>query len=223
MQRLVVFFAPLVFFMVGLVACGTHSNAAPTRIVVSTPSPSVETTGASRTPSLPTATEVPRSRPTSAISVVPTNSFNSLTPGPTSTVVLATPTPSLAIPTALRPTPAPVPATPTTVLTASQIAATAVAQAVGEKCVAAPPKPAKGFVGNAARGKVLYVERGCSSCHGAQAQGDIGPKLAGTTLSFQAVIHQLREPRGVMQRYLPADQSDADECDVYVYVRSLKP
>lgn len=108
-------------------------------------------------------------------------------------------------------------------LTADQIAATAIADSVGEQCVAAPPKPAKGFIGDPVRGKALYQERGCSACHGAQAQGDVGPKLAGTTLPFGAVIHQLRQPRGVMQRYLPADQSDADECDVYIYVKGLKP
>jgi len=51
----------------------------------------------------------------------------------------------------------------------------------------------------------------------------VGPKLAGTTLSFEAVLHQLRVPRGVMQRYLPSDQSDADECNVYIYVKGLKP
>lgn len=69
---------------------------------------------------------------------------------------------------------------------------------------------------------MLYSQRGCINCHGEQAQGNVGPKLAGTTLTFDAVIHQLREPRGVMQRYLPKDQSDADECDVYIYVKNLK-
>jgi mono/diheme cytochrome c family protein len=108
-------------------------------------------------------------------------------------------------------------------LTVPQIAATAVAQAAGEECVASGPKPAKGFIGNPTRGQSLFVQRGCSACHGDHAQGLVGPKLAGTTLSFAAVIQQLREPRGVMQRYLPKDQSDADECDVYIYVKSLKP
>ena len=88
--------------------------------------------------------------------------------------------------------------------------------------MAAPPLPVKGFIGNPARGKTLFSDRGCSACHGDVAQGLIGPKLAGTALPFSAVIQQLRSPRGTMQRYLPADQSDADECDVYTYVKSLK-
>jgi mono/diheme cytochrome c family protein len=112
---------------------------------------------------------------------------------------------------------------PGAALTVQQIAATAVAAAAGEECVASGPKPAKGFVGDPVRGRTLFIQRGCSTCHGDQAQGLVGPKLAGTTLSFAAVIQQLREPRGVMQRYLPKDQSDADECDVYIYVKSLKP
>ncbi len=107
-------------------------------------------------------------------------------------------------------------------MTANQIAATAIANAQGEECVATGPKPAKGFIGDPVQGKVLFVDRGCSACHGDQAQGNIGPRLAGTTLSFGAVIQQLRQPRGVMQRYLPADQSDADECNVYIYVKGLK-
>jgi mono/diheme cytochrome c family protein len=114
------------------------------------------------------------------------------------------------------------PTVPPAPLTAEQIAATAVAASIGEQCVPAPPKPAKGFVGDPARGNALFHTRGCSACHGDQAQGAVGPRLAGTTLSFEAVLHQLREPRGVMQRYLPADQSDADECDVYIYVKGLK-
>ncbi|HLH72339.1 MAG TPA: cytochrome c [Chloroflexota bacterium] len=130
--------------------------------------------------------------------------------------------PSPTLPSTNRPRPAMATPTPAN-LTADQIAATAVADAAGEECVSAPPKPAKGFIGDPARGKVLFSQRGCSACHGDRAQGDVGPRLAGTTLTFQQVIHQLREPRGVMQRYLPKDQSDADECDVYIYVKGLKP
>lgn len=137
-------------------------------------------------------------------------------PSPTSTAVaIATPT-HPAAPTATA-TPAAAVA-----LTVNQVAATAIAAAAGEECVASPPKPAKGFIGDPVRGRMLFVDRGCSACHGDQAQGLVGPKLAGTTLTFSAVIQQLRQPRGVMQRYLPKDQSDADECDVYQYLRNLK-
>lgn len=143
-------------------------------------------------------------------------------PAPTNTAVVSTATAAPPAPTATKASTSLTPTT-TTRLTVDQIAATAVAESVGEQCVATPPKPAKGFVGDSVRGKMLYNQRGCINCHGEQAQGNVGPKLAGTTLTFEAVIHQLREPRGVMQRYLPKDQSDADECDVYIYVKNLKP
>lgn len=157
--------------------------------------------------SAPTATAAPDSPtvapPPASVTTAPTATIASASP--TATTAAASPTPTVPIK-----------------LTVNQIAATAVAESIGEQCVAAPPKPTKGFVGDPARGKLLYSQRGCINCHGEQAQGNVGPKLAGTTLTFEAVIHQLREPRGVMQRYLPKDQSDADECDVYIYVKNLK-
>ncbi len=199
--------------LVVVVACASASPPSPTATARSTATEIPRSTAAaipSPTPALPTVT------PTSVtISPTPSAEIGTATP----TVVPATVPRSTALSTTV-PTPTP---TPASNLTADQIAATAVAASVGEQCVAAPPKPVKGFIGDPARGKILFSQRGCAACHGDQAQGDIGPKLAGTTLPFDAVLHQLRQPRGVMQRYLPADQSDADECDVYIYVKSLKP
>lgn len=190
------------------------------------PSPGVPPPTTQPSRPTPRATERSAIPPTPSVTVptVTSAATMAMSAGITPTVRLPTLAPT---PTAPEPTPTPLPPTATATasvkLTVDQIAATAVAESIGEQCVASPPKPAKGFIGDPARGKMLYVERGCSACHGDHAQGDVGPKLAGTTLSFEAVIHQLREPRGVMQRYLPADQSDADECDVYLYVKSLKP
>ena len=210
--------------VVGLLACTSPAPPVPVP-TVAPPSP----TALAATVLAPTDTVVPATASTIAESptMVPTTFVSptdaaiaaSSTPVPTeapatATIAVVVPTPVPASATRVPPTTAP--------LTASQIAATAIANAVGEECVAGPPQPAIGFIGNPIRGKALFSDRGCSACHGAQAQGNIGPKLAGTTLTFAAVIQQLRSPRGVMQRYLPADQSDADECDVYTYVRSLK-
>jgi len=197
--------------LVGVIACSSAGPASSATTARAPTAPPVETSApesptalvvatttsppATETPAIATSTPVPPTVVAPTVSPVP----------PTSTAIPATATPTSAVK-----------------LTADQIAATAVAESIGEQCVATPPKPAKGFIGDPVRGKVLFVQRGCSACHGAQAQGDVGPKLAGTTLSFEAVLHQLREPRGVMQRYLPSDQSDADECDVYIYVKSLK-
>lgn len=213
MQRFLLGSSTIAFCTFIVVACARTPMASPnptvrsTVLMVQIPTPTV----AVRSPA--TATRVTMS--TTAIATPSRTAETAVAttaPVPTFTPLPATSTiaPSTAVPTsAVR-------------LTADQIAATAVAESVGEQCVASPPKPDKGFVGDPARGKVLFSQRGCAACHGDQAQGGVGPKLAGTTLPFDAVLHQLRQPRGVMQRYLPADQSDADECDVYLYVKGLK-
>jgi hypothetical protein len=49
----------------------------------------------------------------------------------------------------------------------------------------------------------------CFFCHGVQFQGsDIAPRVAGTTLSDEAILRQIRSPRGVMPAFPEfADQS----------------
>ena len=193
------------FVIVTLLACSAQTPPLPAPTVAQA-SPTSEAVPPTEVP----ATVVP---PTDTVGVATSTPMSTTVP-PTSTIEVTQPTPAPATATPIPATAAP--------LTASQIAATAIANAAGEECVPAPPQPGKGFIGNPVRGKVLFTDRGCSACHGDRAQGNVGPKLAGTSLLFSAVIQQLRSPRGVMQRYLPADQSDADECDVYTYVRSLK-
>jgi len=203
--------------LAGVVACGNTASpapAAPVALAPATTPPGLTPTAATIASTFaPTEAATATNPPSTVTSIVSTlTPVPTVTPIPTKTAVPASATPVAPTPTS----------TARADLTVQQIVATAVAESIGEQCVAAPPKPTKGFVGDPVRGKVLFTQRGCAACHGAQAQGDVGPKLAGTTLPFDAVIHQLREPRGVMQRYLPADQSDADECDVYIYVKGLK-
>jgi mono/diheme cytochrome c family protein len=198
-------------------AAPTSPTTAPTALptpLPPTPTAAVPTVAAGTLPILPTIAETVTTAPP------PTAMPPSATVAPAALVLLPTATP---VPPTATTAPPTATTAPPTALSPSQIAATAIAGSIGEQCVASGPQPAKGFVGDPAIGKVLFVQRGCSACHGDQAQGLVGPKLAGTTLSFEAVLHQLRMPRGVMQRYLPSDQSDADECNVYVYVKGLKP
>ena len=76
-------------------------------------------------------------------------------------------------------------------------------------------------IGNIARGRVLYVEKGCSLCHGEQAEGNIGPRLAGTQLTFDQVRQQIRTPRDKMPQFTEADVADQDIRDLYTFERSL--
>ncbi len=41
-------------------------------------------------------------------------------------------------------------------------------------------------------GQQIWVQKPCSGCHGTQAEGGIGPMLAGTALSFDEVLLQVR-------------------------------
>jgi mono/diheme cytochrome c family protein len=230
MRRYLVRLAPTILATALLLGCTPAAPAAPVAppptASLAAPSP----TAAPAAPSPPTAapTDVPTPLPPTPTAAVAVSAITAGTVPilPTIADTATTAPPPAAIPpsaTVAPPAVAIVPTAPPAALSPNQIAATAIAGSIGEQCVASGPTPAKGFVGDPAIGKVLFAQRGCSACHGDQAQGLVGPKLAGTTLSFEAVLHQLRVPRGVMQRYLPSDQSDADECNVYIYVKGLKP
>ena len=79
---------------------------------------------------------------------------------------------------------------------------------------AAPP-------GDPSHGRVLFEQKGCVLCHGDRGEGLVGPRIAGTKLSFAEVLKQVRNPRGVMQQYQPADLSDEEVRDIYAYLRTL--
>ncbi len=68
----------------------------------------------------------------------------------------------------------------------------------------------------------LYVSAGCAGCHGADAAGDIGPTLAGTGLTFEAFLEQLRSPRAWMPAISPSLVSDAQARDLFEYVAGLQ-
>lgn len=78
-------------------------------------------------------------------------------------------------------------------------------------------------VGDAERGARLFTELPCSGCHGAQAQGQFGPALAGTDLSYEAVRRQVRSPRDQMPAFSPERVSDQDLRDIYAWLRTLAP
>ena len=77
--------------------------------------------------------------------------------------------------------------------------------------------------GGVAAGRALYVSNGCVACHGDNAEGKIGPKIAGTGLTFAEVLHQVRQPRGVMPPFSPQQVNDAQVQQIYAYLESLAP
>jgi len=68
----------------------------------------------------------------------------------------------------------------------------------------------------------LYVSAGCSGCHGSNAAGALGPTLAGTGLSFDAFLEQLRSPRSMMPPVAVSLVSDEQARSLFDYVTGLE-
>jgi len=91
-----------------------------------------------------------------------------------------------------------------------------------EGYVAPTPEP-----GDPAKGKQIFTDRQCRSCHGAAglAQGD-APAIACTTLTQEEVIAQARSPRirkpdGTMPPQPPSKVTDQDLIHIYAWLQSL--
>lgn len=76
---------------------------------------------------------------------------------------------------------------------------------------------------DASRGAQLFSSLPCSGCHGAQAQGQFGPALAGTDLTLEQVRRQVRSPRDKMPAFDEATVSDGDLRDIYAWLSTLPP
>ena len=71
--------------------------------------------------------------------------------------------------------------------------------------------------GDAVRGNVVF-ERECAKCHGPQAEGGVGPRLAGAGLDAASVTAAVEQGRGIMPAGLVGGQ---EEADVVAYVVSV--
>jgi len=83
---------------------------------------------------------------------------------------------------------------------------------------AAPP-------GDAARGKTLFVDRGCWQCHGLAAQGGgiAGPRLAGRVPAWPAFSRYVRRPTEEMVPYTQKSLPDDELADIYAWLRAIPP
>ena len=80
--------------------------------------------------------------------------------------------------------------------------------------------------GSIERGKKLYQEKWCHSCHGTVGQGGergAGPRIAPNPFPFEAFAMQTRRPRANMPRYPVEFLSEQELADIYAYVASIKP
>lgn len=79
--------------------------------------------------------------------------------------------------------------------------------------------------GSAERGKKLYMDKWCHTCHGTVGQGGergAGPKLAPNPFPYDAFAAQTRRPRQSMPRYPVEVLSEQEMADIYAYVASIK-
>ena len=75
------------------------------------------------------------------------------------------------------------------------------------------------------RGKGLFMQHQCYSCHGTEGQGgerNAGPKIFPNPTPFVAFELQLRIPRNQMPRYPVQSISDAQLKDLYAYVENMR-
>ena len=84
-----------------------------------------------------------------------------------------------------------------------------------------PETPKREAGGDPDRGAALFVELPCAGCHGVTAQGQYGPSLVGTSLSYEEFHKQVRTPRSRMLAFDEAAASDEDLRDLYAWLVSL--
>jgi mono/diheme cytochrome c family protein len=83
----------------------------------------------------------------------------------------------------------------------------------------ASPTTASGPVtlGDVARGRATYLHK-CAPCHGRQAEGKVGPRLAGVSLTVEQARAQIDNGGGIMPARLVTGGSEAD---VLAYLETI--
>src|SRR5213083_2759581 len=77
--------------------------------------------------------------------------------------------------------------------------------------------------GNAQNGKKIFSSYGCYQCHGYEAQGGAGPRLAPRPIAFAALSKYVRRPTGEMPPYTAKVVSDKELADIYAFLLSVPP
>jgi mono/diheme cytochrome c family protein len=84
-----------------------------------------------------------------------------------------------------------------------------------------PPAATLAPAGDAAAGRQTWATKPCIGCHGANAEGAIGPKLAGTSLSLDQVVQTVRNGKGgQMPQFSTSVISDKELADIYAWLMS---
>ena len=73
---------------------------------------------------------------------------------------------------------------------------------------------------DAERGKAAFLKYGCYTCHGYEAQGVPGRKLAPNPLPYPAFSNFVRTSPGEMPTFTQKVLPDQDLADIHAYLRS---
>jgi mono/diheme cytochrome c family protein len=76
--------------------------------------------------------------------------------------------------------------------------------------------------GNAERGKQMFMNYGCYTCHGFEGQGVPGRKIAPNPLPYAAFSAYVRTSPGEMPTFTAKTLPDQDLVDIHAYL-STKP
>lgn len=77
--------------------------------------------------------------------------------------------------------------------------------------------------GNAQNGKKIFDSYGCYQCHGHDAHGGAGARLAPNPIPFAAFSKYVRQPTGEMPPYTSKVVSDRELADIYAFLQSVPP
>src|SRR5262245_53017866 len=75
--------------------------------------------------------------------------------------------------------------------------------------------------GNSSNGKKLFASYGCYQCHGYDAHGAAGARLAPNPIAFQRFQAYVRQPTGEMPPYTAKVVSDKDLADIYSFLQTI--
>src|SRR6516165_1957554 len=77
-------------------------------------------------------------------------------------------------------------------------------------------------VGNAEKGRQLFMKYGCYECHGSEGQGSTatGPRLGPNPLPLAGFTKYIRQPRLQMPPYTVKVLSDENAADIHAFLRA---
>jgi mono/diheme cytochrome c family protein len=75
--------------------------------------------------------------------------------------------------------------------------------------------------GNAQNGKRIFDSYGCYQCHGHDAHGGAGARLAPNPIAFERFSRYVRKPTGEMPPYTSKVVSDQELADIYAFLGTI--